>query len=426
MSAAALVAPPPGLEDRFTPVKVDLRRLGEQPRSLHGTFPMPFSRHDGAVQPGQKWESPGDWLNAVLSIAPSLDAGGVQQALHILDKAIGNLRQAQELEGMITGTGYSQDGRVLPTRPQLIAAQLLQEVYEKQRELFERLQNLEVTCSAAPRHFDSKVPPQFQKVEDRPCTAFGALGSAGNGIPPAPPHGTYPRAGHAATATKLAFGLSGQLPQRGLHAHQASSRIGVGAVGALRSAPLNQHQNIAAVAEAQRFQNWNGEREQRAPMRPVPTLSDNLQILSNEDPRRLFIVRRINKLGFKASRKLKQHFMAYGTVIRVHVAHSTVKEHGELEGQFRQRPSSLGFVHMASEESVLKILALGEDQEVEGALIRVQRFVRQTGERGKEVSEDAEKEEYDEWDRQGSAQSTSCDSTACNNEDTESADSARL
>ncbi|CAE7464458.1 mkkA [Symbiodinium sp. CCMP2592] len=40
----------------------------------------------------------------------------------------------------------------------------------------------------------------------------------------------------------------------------------------------------------------------------VQTLSTSLQLLSKEDPDKLIIVRRINKLGFKASRKLKQYF----------------------------------------------------------------------------------------------------------------------
>merc|ERR1719343_1220775 len=40
------------------------------------------------------------------------------------------------------------------------------------------------------------------------------------------------------------------------------------------------------------------------------TLSMSLQLLSKEDPDTLFIVRRINKLGFKAAKKLRQHFSA--------------------------------------------------------------------------------------------------------------------
>merc|ERR1719336_233669 len=73
--------------------------------------------------------------------------------------------------------------------------------------------------------------------------------------------------------------------------------------------------------------------------RQTHTLSASLQMLANVDPTCLLIVRRINKLGFKASRKLKQHFSTYGAVIRVLVAHSTVKQRGDPTSCTRRRPS---------------------------------------------------------------------------------------
>ena len=80
--------------------------------------------------------------------------------------------------------------------------------------------------------------------------------------------------------------------------------------------------------------------------RQVQTLSSSLQLLSNVNPDCLFIVRRINKLGFKAARTLKKHFSTHGNVLRVLVAHSTVRQHGDPQCQARRRPSSLGFVQM--------------------------------------------------------------------------------
>jgi len=102
-----------------------------------------------------------------------------------------------------------------------------------------------------------------------------------------------------------------------------------------------------------------------------------LQQLVDEDPDCLFVVRRISKLGFKACRKLKRHFASYGAVVKVLVAHSTARQPGDVGGDPRRRPSSLGFVHMGSAEAVRAILALGQEQEVEGVVIRVQRFERQ-------------------------------------------------
>lgn len=122
-----------------------------------------------------------------------------------------------------------------------------------------------------------------------------------------------------------------------------------------------------------------GEREAAGAsgMRQVSTLSTSLQTLSSEEPDCLFIVRRINKLGFKATRTLKEHFSSCGTVVRVLVAHSTVRQRGDPQCHARRRPSSLGFVHMATAEAVQKVLARGAEQQIGGSLILVQRFERQ-------------------------------------------------
>lgn len=144
------------------------------------------------------------------------------------------------------------------------------------------------------------------------------------------------------------------------------------------------------------------------------TLSTSLQLLANEDAECLLIVRRINKLGFKASGKLKQHFSSYGTVVRVLVAHSTVKQQGEA----RRRPSCLGFVHMASAGAVGQILALGSEQEVDGASIRVQRFERQSIQAAAEGDEDCGNFDAEgliqigsqQWQRQTSSASTTATS----------------
>jgi len=118
------------------------------------------------------------------------------------------------------------------------------------------------------------------------------------------------------------------------------------------------------------------------------TLSTSLQLLSRENPECLFIVRHINKLGFKASRTLKRHYSAYGPVIRVLVAHSTVRQHGSPDCHARRRPSSLGFMQMASPEAVKAILAAGPEQEVDGSTIRIQKFERQQSQPIHENDED--------------------------------------
>jgi len=68
--------------------------------------------------------------------------------------------------------------------------------------------------------------------------------------------------------------------------------------------------------------------------------------------------------------------------VRVLVAHSTVRQHGDPQCHARRRPSSLGFVQMASKIAVEKILELGQEQEIEGSMIRIQKFQRQHAEAG--------------------------------------------
>jgi len=138
--------------------------------------------------------------------------------------------------------------------------------------------------------------------------------------------------------------------------------------------PVLHAPNLQAPAKAQH----PGEAVTRPGVRKMQTLSASLQALADEDPDCLFVVRRINKLGFKAVRTLKRHFSAHGRVVKVLLAHSTVRQNSVSKSLTRRRPSSLGFVHMASSEGAQQILALGSEHEVSGILIRVQRFERQS------------------------------------------------
>lgn len=178
----------------------------------------------------------------------------------------------------------------------------------------------------------------------------------------------------------------GDAPSQKLHESSIGAGIGYAIAQDLleprRVLPIQQQtrqQSIAIDAtQVAACSSPIGKKRTHKPVeKQAQTLSTSLQLLSNEDPDCLFIVRRINKLGFKAARKLKQHFLVYGTVVRVLVAHSTVRQQGDEQSIARRRPSSLGFVHMASAGAVKLILAAGVEQDVDGCLIRVQRFERQ-------------------------------------------------
>merc|ERR1719331_3508810 len=110
--------------------------------------------------------------------------------------------------------------------------------------------------------------------------------------------------------------------------------------------------------------------------RAPQTLSTSLRILEAEDPDSLLIVRRISKLGFKATQLLKKHFSAYGSVVKVLLAHSTARQYCDQQFQVKRRPSNLGFIQMGTAEATHKILAEGLSQEICGVSVIVQRFER--------------------------------------------------
>lgn len=107
---------------------------------------------------------------------------------------------------------------------------------------------------------------------------------------------------------------------------------------------------------------------------PTDTLRNHLRSLKDEDPRRIFIARRINKLGFKSAEIVQQHFTQYGNVRCVLVAHSKVKPWLSQNSSFRVRPGSLGIIVMEDIEGVKQILALGEKHIIAGHTTIVQRF----------------------------------------------------
>jgi len=107
------------------------------------------------------------------------------------------------------------------------------------------------------------------------------------------------------------------------------------------------------------------------------TLGMHLTQLQPEDPRCVFITRRINGMGFQSKDVLTAHYEQFGKVLKVLVAHSKVKPFRRQGGaQSRIRPGSLGFIVMDSPESVEKVLAVGTHQTVAGHKISVERFER--------------------------------------------------
>lgn len=125
------------------------------------------------------------------------------------------------------------------------------------------------------------------------------------------------------------------------------------------------------------------------------TMRQQLSALEEEQPECVFIVRKINKLGFESSDALTKYFSGFGDVKGVHVLHArTKKSTGAPDKPTKQRPSSLGFVVMTTPEEAARILQEGPEHTVQGFPVTVQAFekhedpgVKQAEAAGEEASQ---------------------------------------
>jgi len=131
------------------------------------------------------------------------------------------------------------------------------------------------------------------------------------------------------------------------------------------------------------------------------TMKTQLQALQLEDPSTVFIVRRINKLGFASPELLRNHFSQYGAVKGVYVSHSRVKSmrsgHQDPNTQWRRRAAALGFVVMHEQEACQQIVNDGPEHLVSGVNVRVHTFHRR-------LEPDAEEDEDEEEDKSEAVQ----------------------
>lgn len=310
----------------------ELRGLEQQKAGLMAAAMQMQLRLQPAAEPPQPALHSGEWVQAVTETIPFLDQAGIYEALSILDKAVLNVQHAKAIESMMAGNPNAATSN--PTI-QLMQAQ----VNHSHQLLLQQLMLLRTrsVCAAACSSLPGLIPAPFPGLEglfeDSSLTSQAEVYAAQEILQQQMQMSLLPSSTQRAPAP-ASQGLQAQMPSK--------------------------------------------QPPRGAANRQVQTLSTSLQMLSREDADVLLIVRRINKLGFKAGRRLKQHFSQYGTVIRVLVAHSTCRP-SDSGSQARKRPSSLGFIHMSKPQDVAQILSLGPEHEVEGVSIRVQRFERQHG-----------------------------------------------
>jgi hypothetical protein len=104
------------------------------------------------------------------------------------------------------------------------------------------------------------------------------------------------------------------------------------------------------------------------------TLRSNLRKMAEIDAERVFMVRKINKLGLGSAQLLKAHFSQFGVVENVFVTHSLDKRKGDQDGPHSKpsvRPAGIGFVVMEKEENVRAAFHTGLEHTVYGVSVRL-------------------------------------------------------
>jgi RNA recognition motif-containing protein len=102
------------------------------------------------------------------------------------------------------------------------------------------------------------------------------------------------------------------------------------------------------------------------------TLVSHFRKMSEIDAKRIFMVRKISKLGFGSAQLLKTRFSEFGAVENVFVTHSIDSRKVGQPGPYAKpsvKPAGIGFVVMEKEESVHAAFQKGLDQNVYGVSV---------------------------------------------------------
>jgi hypothetical protein len=137
-----------------------------------------------------------------------------------------------------------------------------------------------------------------------------------------------------------------------------------------------------ATVCSQMQQNGGARRHMRSRKRMcLLRIASHLNELEKEDPNKILILRRINRLGFKSGEILKEHYERYGEVRKVLLSNAHTRN-DDTPYQVRLRPSGIGYVLFERAEDAERALLEGEKQVVAGVEIFARAF------QGKQPSED--------------------------------------
>jgi len=118
----------------------------------------------------------------------------------------------------------------------------------------------------------------------------------------------------------------------------------------------------------------------------VLRLATHLNQLEHEDPSKVVIVRKINRLGFESSNILKEHYASIGAVSKVLLSNQHERQSG-LPFQVRLRPSGIAFLVFETVEGAARALAQGATQTVAGVEIFVRAFEKRLSDEDEDAGE---------------------------------------
>ncbi|KAF4679692.1 acyl-protein thioesterase, partial [Perkinsus olseni] len=208
------------------------------------------------------------------------------------------------------------------------------------------------------RERNNVLTTQVDNLADR-LAASNTLLATLSGIPPPPPTADAPVTAFSSTS----FGADSHVPVVAA-AHEESSRPSYRSV-VTGSGPHLQHLARGVSSPSSDVSPHHHEAplvDTNFPDHGVP-LWHVLRSLSNVDEKRVFTVRKIQKLGFESPPKLREYFSMWGKVTNILVLHrqartaSTSGGDSNNDKNVRVRPPSVGFVVMEDPDVVSRILS---------------------------------------------------------------------
>lgn len=145
-------------------------------------------------------------------------------------------------------------------------------------------------------------------------------------------------------------------------------------IGRLLRAEAALHLQPYSTAQASQAQQKTA-RKRHTKRHAVLLIATQLSELQSEDPDKIVIVKKINRLGFNSPDILKKHFGQFGRVEQVLLSNAHTKT-PDFSPKVRLRPSGIGFLVFESAEVAARVVAEGQTQMIHGFEVIVRAFER--------------------------------------------------